>query len=250
MAAPSGDAWTVRASARRSYLDVATKNDPQYTAFPIFSDWYARLEYAPSESARWAITGFGAGDAYTRYAGEPTLLDPYEKSVNPDLDFDKPFNIGQITHRHLLGTSKFEGALAVTGYDRSAALPSAHDTQQLLRVQAREDATLLLAPWAVLGTGIEGKYEGLNLDVLTDRPWPEVARESELLERGVTAKERVDRVIAGGYVEGRLTAGKFRFTPGVRVDGDTLSTAVAVDPRLNIQCWPGLSNALLEACPS
>lgn len=244
VAAPSGDAWTVRASARRSYLDVATKDDPQYTAFPIFSDWYARLEYAPSESARWAITGFGAGDAYTRYAGEPTLLDPYEKSVNPDLVFDKHFNIGQITHRHLLGTTKFEGALAVTGYDRSASLPSAHDNEQLLRVQAREDATLLLAPWLVLNAGLEGKYEGLNLDVLTDRPWPEVARESELLERGVTAKERVDRVIAGGYAEGRFTAGKFRFTPGVRVDGDTLTSAMVVDPRLNIRWKIGEDEAL------
>lgn len=233
VAAPSGEDWTVRASARRSYLDVVTKDDPQYTAFPIFSDWYARLEYSPSSDVRWALTGFGAADSYTRYAGEPTLLDAWEQEVNPGLAYDKHYNIGQLTHRHLVGTTRLEGALALTGYSLDSVLPTASDKQDLLRVQLREDATMLLKPWLQLSAGVEGRFESLGLDVQTDRAWPEVARESALLERGVSTDSEVQRVIAGAYAEGRFTVGKFRFVPGVRVDGDTLSGEVAVDPRLN-----------------
>ena len=244
LAAPSGDAWTVRASARRSYLDAVTQDDPQYTAFPRFSDWYARLEYAPSANARWAITGFGAEDAYTRLAGEPTLLDPWEQSANPAFVYDKGYNVGQIAHRHLIGANKLEGAIAVTGFAVSGALPAAHDNQSLLRLQLREDATLMLAPWCIVAAGATGKFDSLSLDVETDRAWHDVARESPLLDRGVSTDQTVERAIVGAYAEGRLSAGKFRFVPGVRVDGDTLSEAVVVDPRFNARWRIGADEQL------
>ncbi|GDX80333.1 collagen-binding protein [Deltaproteobacteria bacterium] len=247
VAAPSGEDWTVRASARRSYLDLVTKDDPQYSAFPAFSDWYGRLEYAPSSDARWAITGFGAGDAYTRAAGEPTLLDPYEQSVNPSFVYDKHYNVGQIAHRHLVGANKVEGALAVTGYSVTGDLPAAHDHEGLLRMQLREDATLSLAPWCTLATGATGKFESLALDVETDRAWHEVVRESPLLDRGVSTEQVVERAIVGAYAEGRFSAGKLRFVPGVRVDGDTLSGAAIVDPRFNARWRIGADEQLRVA---
>ncbi len=244
LALPSGDDWTLRASARRSYLDLVTRDDPQYTAFPIFSDWYARLEYAPSSEVRWALTGFGAADSYTRYAGEPTLLDAWEQEVNPGLEYAKRYDIGQLTHRHLVGTTRFEGALALTGYSVDSVLPAASDEEDLLRIQLREDATFLVRPWLQLSAGVEARYEGLTLEVQTDRSWPEVARESALLERGVATSGHVDRVIAGAYAEGIFTAGKFRFVPGVRVDGDTLTGEAAVDPRFNARWKIGADEQL------
>ncbi len=244
VAAPSGDDWTIRASARRSFLDLVTKDDPQYTAFPVFSDWYARLEYAPSAEVRWAITGFGGADAYTRYAGEPTLLDPWEQSVNPSLRYDKAYNIGQVTHRHLVGNARVDGALAITGYSLSSQLPSAYDNQDLVRVQLREDALVFARPGLQFAAGVEGRFESLALDVQTDRAWPEVARESPLLERGVSGAATVDRLIAGAYAEGRISAGRFRLVPGVRVDGDTLTSAVSFDPRLNARWQIGKDEQL------
>lgn len=232
-AAPSGDAWTVRASARRSYLDVVTRDDPQYTAFPIFADGFGRLEYAPNANARWALSLFGASDEYSRYVGEPQLLDAYEQSVNPTLTFNKQYGVAQLSHRHLVGANRLDGTVAATLYGTAANMPGALDRQDLLRVQAREDALLLLKPWVHLAVGVEGRYESLDLDVQTEHAWPELARESALLLRGISATGGVERGLAGGYAEARFTAGDFRFVPGLRMDGDTLSGAITVDPRFN-----------------
>ncbi len=231
--APSGDDWTVRASARRSFLDLVTRDDPQYSAFPIFADGFGRLEYAPSADARWALSLVGASDEYTRFAGEPDQLDPYEQTVNPSFAFRKQYGLAQLSHRHLLGANRLDGAVAATSYGISGSMPGALDRQDLLRVQGREDALLLVKPWFHLAVGVEGRYESLALEVQTDRAWSELARESALLLRGVSASETVERVMGGAYAEARLRAGPFRFVPGVRADGDTLTGRTVVDPRFN-----------------
>jgi hypothetical protein len=232
-AAPSGEDWTVRLSARRSFLDLVTRDDPQYTAFPIFADGFGRLEYAPSADARWALSVFGASDEYTRFAGEPELLDPHELTINPSFTYRKQYGVAQLTHRHLLGANRLDGALAATAYGIEGKMPGALDQQDLLRVQAREDALLLLKPWLHVAVGAEGRFESLSLKVETDHPWPELAKESPLLLRGVPAEGTVERVMGGGYAEARLSAGRFRFVPGVRVDADTLAAQPTVDPRFN-----------------
>lgn len=243
-AVPSGDAWTARGSARRSYLDFVQREDEQYTVFPVFSDWYGRFEFAPTGNARWSLTGFGAADHFTRYAGEPTALDTYEQANNPAFAYEKSFNAVSLSHRHLFGTTRLDGSLAFTGYLQSGTLPTAYDRQFLSRLQLREYVTSSVAPWATLAGGIDAKAERLDLDVQTDRPWAEVERESTLLARGVSTTESLDRLIAGGWAEARLQTGKFRFVPGVRIDGDTLSDEVTLDPRLNARWQIGSDERL------
>ncbi len=243
-AVPSGEAWTMRASARRSYLDVVTRDDPQYSAFPIFADGFGRLEYTPSSNARWALSLFGASDEYTRYAGEPELLDPYELTINPSFTYRKQYGVAQLAHRHLVGANRLDGAIAATVYGTSGAMPGAVDKEDLLRVQAREDALLLLKPWLHLAVGAEGRFESLKLDVQTERAWPELARESALLLRGVSTEGTLDRVMGGGYAEARLSAGAFRFVPGLRVDGDTLTGQATLDPRFNTRWKIGADEQL------
>jgi hypothetical protein len=232
-AVPSGEAWTIRASARRSYLDLVTRDDPQYSAFPVFADGFGRLEYAPRSDTRWALSLFGASDAYTRLAGEPELLDTYEQTINPSFEYRKQFGVAQLSHRHLIGANRLDGAVAATTYGIFGGLDGAKDQEDLLRVQGREDARLTLKPWLQLAVGAEGRFESLALVVETDRAWPELAKESALLVRGVSADETVERWMGGAYAEARLQAGRFRFVPGVRVDGDTLTGETTFDPRFN-----------------
>jgi hypothetical protein len=241
---PVGEKLTVRASARRSFLDFVSRDDEQYTVFPVFSDWFARIEYSPSADARWSLGGIGAGDFYTRYAGEPTILDAYDQSQNPAFVFDKSFNALSVSHRHLVGTTRIDGSLAFTLYDQSGQLPAAHDEQSLARLQFRESVTSNIAEWATLAGGVDVRAERLHLDVETTQSWPEVQVESILLARGVSTVEDIDRLVAGGWAEGRLSAGPFRFVPGIRVDGDSLTGAVILDPRANIRWQIGADERL------
>ncbi len=230
---PGGERWTMRASGRRSYLDAVSRDEEQYTVFPVFSDWFARLEYHPSAAARWSFGGFGGSDFYTRYAGEPTTLSEYAQSVNPAFAYDKAFAAGMVTHRHLLGAGRLDGSLALSRYAVDGELSSAHDREVLTRVQWRETATFLPRSGLSLVTGLDLRQEWLRLDVLTDRAWPEVERESALLARGVSVDSRSDRLVAGAFAEARWTLNDFRLVPGLRVDGDTLSESVVLDPRFN-----------------
>jgi hypothetical protein len=243
-AIPVGERWTFRASFRRSYLDGA--DDEQYPVFPAFADGFARAEYTPSSSARWALTLFGADDQYTRYAGDATVLDPYEQAVNPTFAFHKGFLASALSHRHLVGTTRLDGALAWTGYSLSAVLPAAHDEERLHRVQLREGALMRVSDALTFDLGVDGKLELLDVDLATERPWPEVERESTLLAAGASADERLVRAIGGAWAEAQLSSGTFRVVPGVRVDGDSLSAAMVIDPRISAR-WQASPHTRLRA---
>lgn len=232
---PIGDQWTLRASARRSYLDLFSASDEQYSVFPVFWDYFARAEYSPSSDTKWGLLAFGAGDSYTRYAGEPSQLDPYEQQVNPDFSYATSFHVAGLVHHHLLGTTTADGSLTWTGSWMDGTLPSAGQHVADQRIQAREDVVALFGSRFSLATGADAIADDVSISVTTDREWPEVAREADLLSRGIDGSASTWRLRAGGYAEGRVNLGPVRVVPGVRVDGDTLTAAVVPDPRLNVR---------------
>ncbi|MFZ5476146.1 MAG: TonB-dependent receptor plug domain-containing protein [Myxococcota bacterium] len=246
-AVPIGERWAVRGSARRSYLDAFDRDSEQYTVFPVFWDHFARVEHTPSPRARWGLLSFGAGDHYVRYAGEPTLLDPWERTVNPTFDYTQQFQIAALTHRHVLQRGRAEGNVAFTWHAAAGTLPDASERQTTFRLQAREDAAWSVADRVSLAFGAEARVSRVSLTAATDRPWTEVEREAPLLARGLAVDALVDRGIAGAYAEGRLSFGVVRLVPGVRVDGDTLSGEVAVDPRFNARWYRGDTRVRLAA---
>ncbi|MES2644315.1 MAG: TonB-dependent receptor [Myxococcota bacterium] len=232
---PLGKKWVLRASGRRSYLDAFSRDDEQYTVFPQFWDYFARAEYTPGEGRQWGLLAFGAGDAYTRYSGEPTELVGWEQETNPKFDFDQQYHVAAVVHRERFGRTRTDGVLAFVDYNVTGTLPSASEVLHEQSLQLRED--LVTAPIDAVSIAYGLEVKGSNTRVLseTTQAWPEVAREAALLARGVNTNVEQARLTGGAYVEGRFELGPVRLVPGVRVGFDTLTGggtgAPTVDPR-------------------
>ncbi len=233
LAAPLSNTLSIRASARRSFLDLGKNTSDQYTVFPRFWDYFGRIEYQPAADARWGLLALGAGDAYTRYAGEPTLLDPYEQSENPSFEYGQSFHIAALVHHHTLAVARLDGNAAYTRFDRVGTLPAASDSHVEDSLQLREDAVWLVHPRLALALGADARGESTRLHVVTTQPWVDVERESPVLARGAATSSQLWRLRGGVYAEGRLSLGTIRVVPGARVDADSLSGTVTADPRLN-----------------
>lgn len=244
---PLADAWTLRASARRSYYDLISPSSLQYTVFPIFSDGFARLEHELPNGTRLAVVTIGAHDYYERYAGEPTLLDPYESAVNPVLAHQQGFSVVAVQHTGAGPRGSVTGSLSFTGYEQSDSLPEASARRLENTIALREDGVAIAGPHARVALGVEVRDKSLYLNVATDRAWSEVARESPLLARGVADAERLHRTLAGVYLEPRIDVGTLRIIPGVRLDGDTLSHEATLDPRLGLRWHPAKDTNLRAA---
>lgn len=233
---PIAEAWAVRASARRSFLDLfAGDDEEQYTVFPSFWDYFGRIEHNSGSGAAWSAFGFGAGDHYERYAGEPTLLDPYEKTVNPVFALDKSYHAAGLTHAHVAGSTRVAGTLAWTGYYVKGTLPEAREEEQEHKIQLREELTSVVDPRFTMTGGANATLSHSAIVVVTDRAWGEVEREAPLLGRGVAGGAETWRLRGGAFAEGRFALGPVRFVPGLRVDGDSLTGSVVFDPRANLR---------------
>lgn len=235
VATPLAPGWSMRASGRRSFLDLFERDAQQYTLFPIFDDWFGRLEHETAGGQRWALVTIGAGDAYDRYAGEPTVLDPYEQSQNPVFAYRQRFAVVGLQHDRAGLAGSLRGSLSYTWHGLSGELPDAASRRRRDVVALREDATLRLTDDLYLATGGELRVEAVDLAVETNRAWPEVAEESPLLARGVEGSEQAVIPRLGIYVEPRWELGPVRLTPGVRADADLDLGAVVVDPRLGVR---------------
>lgn len=242
----NSSSWTLRANARRSYLDFVSGSSLQYTSFPVFSDWFARAEHVDKRGRHWSIGGFGAGDAYVRYAGEPTLLDPSEQVANPEFDYDRQFQVAALQHAGARESDNVRGSVSFTRYQLSGALLDARAVQRDLSLTWREDGQLKVQDHLWLGLGGELTGVDNHIDVQTSAAFPAVERESELLARGVSDQEDLYRLKGALYVEPRWEPGILRVQPGVRVLGDSLSARVVADPRLAIRLHPA-SDTFLRA---
>lgn len=228
---PVGETFVVRASGRRSYLDAFSRDDEQYTVFPVFWDYFARAEHHPGGDRRWGLFAFGAGDNYERFSGEPTELEGWEQETNPKFVYDQAYHVAGLTHRERLGRTKLDGVLAYVDYTVAGELPTAAERFRERSLQLREDAVTAPSETFSLAYGFEVEGSSTTLDATTTQAWPEVAREAALLARGVSANVDQLRLVGGAYVEGRVELGPVRLVPGLRADYDTLTAAPTVDPR-------------------
>jgi hypothetical protein len=231
VSAPLGEHFAFRASGRRSYLDAFSRDDEQYVVFPRFWDYFGRVEYRPANGRVWAITAFGAGDAYTRYAGEPTELVGWEQETDPLFVYEQHFHVAALQHKERFARTTADGVLAFVDHHVTGALPTANQRLDEEALQLREDWVSAPSDPFSLAYGGELRASRTYLVSETTRMWPEVARESDLLARGVSASDRVDRLTGGGYAEARLALGPVRLVPGVRFDADTLTGIPTVDGR-------------------
>jgi hypothetical protein len=234
-AVPLGRTWSARASSRRTFLDLGPNTSDQYTVFPSSWDWFGRVEHRPGAEWRLGMLTFGAGDSYSRYAGEPELLDPYEDTLNPELSYRRDFQVAALVHERQGARARWRGSLAYTHRDVAVSLTSASESIDEHRVALRQDLVTSPRPGHVLAAGVEASASALALDVDADRAWPELEQESALLVRGMPGTDRLCRLVAGAYGEWQWTLGAVRLVPGLRVDGDSGTGALVADPRLALR---------------
>ena len=239
--------WTLRANARRSYVDLVSPSSLQYPTFPAFSDWFARVEHADRKGRRWSVVGFGAADGYVRYAGEPTLLDPWQQAQNPEFTYNRQFQVAALQHMGARETDNIRGSLSFTNSVVSGVLPAASAVEGTRSLVLREDAQLRVGDSLWVAAGGELAGSSASIDVSTDKAWSEVERESELLALGVSDHEDLLRLKGAVYVEPRWEPGPVRIQPGVRVLADSLTASVAVDPRFGVRVRPAADTYLRAA---
>lgn len=223
--------WWLSAAGRRSYLDFAGENSTQYPRWPRFWDYGLRAEQGDEDKGTGLFL-WGAGDGWTRVAGELDVLDPVEADGSALLDYDKGFTVGGARHHWSNGDRSGRTVLAVVDFDEHGELTgNGSQTLDNTRLVSRTDASWHGEGWAVdAGWQIFGERASLVVD-----PHPDgllVAEELPWLGRGDPVDDAILRGRAAGYATGHVVTGPVRWMPGVRVDSDSLGPTVLPEPRL------------------
>jgi hypothetical protein len=234
LAAPLGEETWVSVAGRRSYLDLAGDESSQYPVFPRFYDFAARLERGEGDEGQGLFV-WGAGDGYTRAAGELDLLDPAEQGRTGRFEHQRRFLITGGHHRWSSADQQGRVVLALVQAGRQGALDSGgqedhRETTLSNRVDLRGGLTRAFG-WEI------GSELQLSRMALTVRdPGPEVllvAEEAPALARGEPADGALLRALGGVYGTAHAQTGPLRWMPGLRVSADSTSPSVMVDPRFS-----------------
>lgn len=246
LTAPLPKRWWFSASGRRSYQDLAGEGSAQYTVWPTFYDFSLRAEHGDAEDGT-GIFALGAGDSYTRAAGELDVLDPLEVNTIPYLDYQQGFQV--IGTRRHFSTEHLDGRIvgALVHHQRQgdlSGLGSEHlDT---LTLTSRLDTNLRATErWgADLGYEINAHRVGLVVDDAGSLG-VRVAEESPALARGVSVDDEMLRLRAALYGTARADEGPVSLMPGLRVAGDSTSSALQLEPRATAR-WAVSEGTMLK----
>ncbi len=240
---PIGEDWWVSASGRRSYQDLAGEQTTQFSVWPTFYDLVVRAERGDERDGTGLFVA-AAGDGYTRAVGELDVLDPLEIEGTPDLAYDEGFTVAGVRRR-------IEGAKlslrTVTGYvrhrrdgvvdrigaERFVSDGLAHRTD--LRLTPRPESTAAFS----LEAGTEIRAGRTRLQVTETDLGVRVAEETPFLARGSAVDDGLDRLQVGVYGTANFGSARVRVMPGVRVEGDTGTGAVPVQPRVAVRARIG-----------
>ncbi|MEQ1504601.1 MAG: TonB-dependent receptor [Myxococcota bacterium] len=238
--APAGHGWWVAASGRRSYQDLAGEGSAQYTVWPTFYDFTVRAEHGDADNGFGLFT-IGAGDKYTRAAGELDLLDPLEASTVPYLAYRQGFQVlgarGQWTGDGADG--RVVGAIVHhhRGSDLSGLGAEDLDT---IGVTSRLDATVGRTDTRAFDLGYEIHADRVGLVVDDAGPLGiRVAEEAPALARGVSVDAGLSRVREAAYGTAHLATGPVWWMPGVRLSADSTAPGARIEPRAAVRASLG-----------
>lgn len=244
---PVADQWVVSGSGRRSYLDLVNDSDDQYTVWPAFWDYTARLDQRPDLDHHRSAMVVGAGDQYTRYAGDTAKLDPVEQENNPEFAFTRSFH-AIVLHDVAQGARSTRDSSVGLVLDRwQGKVGEARQERQAIEATLREELVLLRRADFALGAGAELQASWVSRFAdPRDRAWPELDREAPLLVRGLAVDEQLDRYRGGLWAEPRWDLGALRLQPGLRLDLDSATATVSPQPRLGAR-WAAREDTTLRA---
>lgn len=231
---PSGAQWWAAVAGRRSYQDLAGEQTAQFTLWPRFHDYHARLERR-SDQSRIAFFAYGAGDRYNRAAGELDVLDPVEQTEVPSFDYRRAFDaVGALHEWSGAGTGRIVAAL-IADRDRGELSTTGLQARQSTYVSSRLDWATE-TPLGRMSIGYELRAERTSLQVESAGDVGLlVAEEAPALARGFDVDDSLPRLRAGLYADLRVDAGDVTVIPGVRLPVDTSVRAQAPDPRVAVR---------------
>lgn len=247
LTAPIKGKWWVAASGRRSYQDLAGEGSAQYTVWPTFYDFLVRAEHGDDKQGTGLFL-LGAGDRYTRAAGELDLLDPLEGATTPYLAFRHGFGVLGGRTRWNDGSVKGRWVAAVVHHHRNADL-SGLGFEDL--DEGRLTSRLDLEGRGGERVGWDAGYEAnLERDVLRVSPVGDegirVAEEAPALARGVAVDDVLWRVRGGAYGTLHARFGDVSVLPGVRLDADSTIGELQVQPRVAAR-WSVADHTMVKA---
>ncbi len=245
--APLKGGRAVSLSGRRSFADLFDSSNDQYTSWPVFWDYMGGAEQRLDSGGRLGITLLGAGDSYGRYVGDTGLLDPVGRDQAPDFRFSRAFH-GAIASSELNGaTSSHQSTLGLTHDRWGGELTGGMQDRRALQTVARHTSRFLVTDWLSVATGGDGTVNTVQRDVQVDQAWLELAAEVPLMAHGVDIRDQWSRVRGGVWVEPQVKLGPVELQPGLRLQGDSLVQASAVEPRIGAEADLGESVQLHAA---
>lgn len=235
VATPLGNGAALTASARRSYLDLVESSNDQYTIWPAFWDYLARYDQDLGDSDHLSLTVLGAGDHYGRYVSDAALLDPLEQAENPGFELTRGWHgaVARLSDRR--ARARLDTVLAFVTDDWEGTLPDQSQERVQRDLTLRSDAALFETDDYQLSMGLELRARQVDLLADPTRAWFELETEAPLLARGVAVDERAARLQGGLYLEPRFTVGLVKVQPGARLQFDSATSSVRLDPRLTLK---------------
>ncbi len=235
LTAPVGEKGAVSVSGRRSYADLLESENDQYTLWPVFWDYLSRYDHTFSPDSRLSLTAIGSGDAYGRYAGDAAVLDPLEQEENPSFEFSRRFHGVILRHRLTSPVAGLTTSAAFVDDLWQGELSTAMQARAERYAWLRHSAVLFASDDYQLAVGLEGKMVWLDRQADTDRAWAELGGEAPLLARGVAVNEQLTQLRTGMWLEPRIAIGPATLQPGGRLQWDTATSTVTLDPRMTVQ---------------
>ena len=234
------EAGVLSLSGRRSFADLYESSNEQYSLWPAFSDYVLRYDIRNAEGHHFRWTALGSMDKYGRYIYDADDLDPYERSVNPNLSMKRRFDGGVFRWDWRSDTYRARTSVALMRDDWRASLASITsqgevDSQQRLDryTWVRHESIVIRddVEWSV---GFDQRLGQVSQKVQASMPNPVIRNDAPLLAQG----ESVDRTLwewrQGVWVEPRINKGNWRVVTGLRVQALPLSQQAVLDPRIQV----------------
>ncbi len=232
------DAGVLSVSGRRSFADLYESSNEQYSLWPAFSDYVVRYDIRNAEGHHFRWTALGSMDKYGRYIYDADELDPYERSVNPNLEMKRRFDGGVFRWDWRSKTYRARTSVAVMRDDWRASLASLEggsDSQQRLDryTWVRHESIVIRddVEWSV---GFDQRLGQVDQQVDASSPNPVIQNDAPLLAQGLELDRQLWEWRQGAWVEPRINMGDWRFVTGLRVQALPLSQQAVLDPRIQV----------------
>ena len=225
-------------SGRRSFADLFESGNEQYSLWPAFSDYVLRYDVRNSAGHHFRWSALGSMDKYGRYIYDADELDPYERSVNPNLEMKRRFDGGVFRWDWRSETYRAQTSIAVMRDDWRAKLDSLYgeeDSQRRLdRYTWIRHESIVVRDNVEWSVGFDQRLGQVDQAVTATTPNPAVRNDAPLLANGVNLDRELWEWRQGVWVEPRVNKGNWRIVPGVRLQALPLAQQAVLDPRLQV----------------